>query len=57
MDKEKCCDTCKRCLYIGEGDFVCDEELVEGGKPKLIKEDHAPTDHYFWCGGEFWQKM
>lgn len=25
MSKEKCtCETCDHCIYIGEGDFVCD---------------------------------
>ena len=56
-----CCDTCKHCLYICEGDYVCEAEMEQrSSKPKPvlkpIKEDHVPTDHYFWCGGKHWRK-
>jgi len=56
MEPNKCCDTCEYCMYICEGDYICDVEVDEGATVQLIKEDHTPTDHYFWCGGEYWRK-
>ena len=57
METDKCCDNCKYCLYICEGDYVCEAEVDQGITTlNPIKEDHAPADHYFWCGGKHWRK-
>lgn len=40
------CETCAYCIYVGEGDFICDEFGW------LIKEDFSPTDDYFCCNGK-----
>ena len=34
---------CDNCIYIGEGDFVC-EELQE-----IVVSDWQPTDEYIGC--------
>lgn len=39
-------DICDNCIYIGEGDSICDVE-----DPILVLEDWEPTDDFFWCGG------
>lgn len=46
MSNSATCETCVRCLYVGEGDFICDELGC------LIKEDFSPNDDYFCCGGK-----
>lgn len=40
----RCCDTCDCCVYIGEGDYICDK-----GTPFIVKEDHCPSDYYCAC--------
>lgn len=40
------CETCEHCIYVGEGDSICDEFGC------LIKEDFSPTDDYFCCNGK-----
>ena len=40
----KCCDTCDCCVYIGEGDYICDK-----GTPFIVKEDHCPSEYYCAC--------
>lgn len=49
---EKTCDNCSECIYIGEGDSVC---LAEQ-EPKLVMEDHLPSDNYYWCCGKEWKR-
>lgn len=39
--KRICDDTCPNCIYIGEGDFICDE-LME-----IVIDDWIPV--YFEC--------
>lgn len=46
----KCCDTCDNCMYIGEGDYICDEYYV------LVKEDHCPNDDYNYCNERDWKE-
>lgn len=46
VNNTECCDTCAFCLYIGEGDYLCDELEC------IVKEDFSPNDNYFCCGGE-----
>ena len=56
MAKNKCCDNCENCMYVGEGDSICEVEIADGATVQPIKEEHTPTDHYFWCGGQHWIK-
>lgn len=51
--KAKICspETCDHCMYIGEGDFICDkdgddEASIEG---VIVMEDWEPTDMYLYC--------
>lgn len=49
-DKEeniKTCENCINCIYIGEGDFICDVD----SPPKVILTDFTPTDEYWYCNG------
>ena len=42
---------CEHCIYIGEGDYICDadSELV------LVMEEHCPNDNYWYCAGTEWE--
>lgn len=48
-DNFKCCDTCDNCIYIGEGDYICDVNYV------LVKEDHIPNEDYNYCNETDWE--
>lgn len=41
------CDpaVCDDCLYIGEGDFLCEKYQ------EIVVEDWQPTEHYLMCRG------
>lgn len=39
------CEMCDSCLYICEGDFICDRFSF----PVLVKEDWTPTKYYNNC--------
>lgn len=41
-----CCYNCEHCIYIGEGDYICDENN------EIVIEDWMPTDDYVWCNGK-----
>ena len=48
---KKSCDpgVCDSCLYIGDGDFLCDKHM------EVVVSDWEPTDNYLMCvtkGGE-----
>ena len=45
MSKKGNCETCEDCLYIGEGDFICDRYYP----PVIVKEDWTPTNYYCNC--------
>ena len=49
--KPKCCDTCDNCVYIGEGDYFCDENMV------IVKEDHVPNENYNYCNECDWKEQ
>lgn len=53
LEKEICnsetCETCEHCIYIGDGDFLCDECNC------IVKEDFSPNDDYFCCGGKCYE--
>lgn len=40
-----CCDSC---LYIGEGDFICDDHTEEPDKV-LVISDWTPTENFLQC--------
>lgn len=42
----KICNTCVNCVYIGEGDFICDVN-----EPILVLEDFTPTEDFMSCNG------
>ena len=39
------CEVCDNCIYVGEGDFICDNFDI----PVLVKEDWIPTKYYNNC--------
>ena len=42
----KTCLECAKCLYIGEGDSVCEDDY------ELILDDWTPTDNFCKCEGK-----
>ncbi len=42
---QKFCDpaVCDCCLYVGEGDFLCDEHM------EIVVSDWVPTESYLMC--------
>ena len=42
----KCCHMCEYCLYIGEGDYMCDTNT------DIVIEEWQPTEDYYSCGGK-----
>lgn len=36
---------CDNCIYIGEGDFICDRDDI----PFLVVDEWEPTDKYLSC--------
>lgn len=42
-DKPRMCD---RCVYIGEGDFICDKGP---GEPVIVVEDWVPNENAGHC--------
>ena len=46
LDKVGICMNCDHCIYIGEGDFICD-----AGEPFMVMSDWEPTDDYWNCAG------
>lgn len=51
---KKDCTNCDHCLYVGEGDHVCDLEIYAGAVVEPLTDDFQMTDHYFYCGGSKW---
>lgn len=45
---KKTCDPalCDNCVYIGEGDFLCDEHQ------EIVVSDWMPTEFYLMCDME-----
>lgn len=46
----KCCLTCDHCVYIGEGDYICDVD-----EPTLVLSDWKPTDMFNCCNECDWE--
>ena len=46
--KKRFCDpaVCDSCIYIGEGDFICDETM------EVVVSDWKPTDKFLKCKEE-----
>lgn len=47
LENQPICLNCINCVYIGEGDSICDADDT----PKLILDDWTPTDDFWWCNG------
>lgn len=49
---QKRCENCGNCLYICEGDYLCDEmgEVV-------ISDYNEPTSDYMACDGKEWVRQ
>jgi len=49
MKKNKICDPeqCEHCVYLGEGDFACDDNDFA-----IVIENWEPTDDYMICEKE-----
>lgn len=47
------CMNCDHCIYIGEGDSICDAM----DEPVLVLSDWEATDDYFCCGSSEWEPM
>ena len=42
--KIRSCYNCSHCVYIGEGDYICDK-----GLPFICMEEHSPSIYYGAC--------
>lgn len=52
---KKICDpaVCDCCLYIGEGDFVCDKHSNDDNpRIVLVIDEWQPTENYLYCEQE-----
>ena len=47
----KICVTCAHCVYIGEGDYICDVD-----EPIIVMEEHCPNENFCYCGGADWEE-
>lgn len=47
----KTCDPnlCDHCMYIGDGDFVCDLHGLGPEETVFVLEDWEPTENYLQC--------
>jgi len=48
---ERCCHLCDHCIYIGDGDYICDESN------DIVIADWEPTDDYFSCLGKSFESI
>lgn len=44
LKNAKMCQNCEHCIYLCEGDFICDMD-----EPILVIEDFEPTEDYCCC--------
>ena len=51
-NQPKICSTCANCIYIGEGDYICDVD-----EPILVMEDHMPNENYCTCNECDWEEQ
>ena len=54
MDRNRECDPgiCDHCLYIGDGDFICDLHGMGPEETVFVLEDLMRTEHYLQCKNE-----
>ena len=52
MGKNKTCDGCSNCVYIGEGCMVC----MVGEEPKVVMDDWETAEDYMWCDGKYYDE-
>lgn len=52
LERRDCCESCGHCLYIGEGDFICDA----GDRPVMVISDFMPMPKYRYCDGREWEE-
>lgn len=47
----KTCDPnlCDHCMYLGEGDFVCDLHSLGPEETVFVMEDWEPTERFLQC--------
>lgn len=50
-EKPKICITCSHCVYIGEGDYICDAD-----EPIVVMEEHCPNENYCCCNEADWEE-
>ena len=52
-NKVKICspEACDHCMYIGEGDFICDKDMGEDDviEGVFVIENFEPTNMYLYC--------
>ncbi|MDD4188140.1 MAG: hypothetical protein PHX04_05245 [Bacilli bacterium] len=50
-NKEANCFNCDNCLYIGEGDYIC--EAME--KPVIVITEYQPYKYFNFCKKKKWE--
>lgn len=53
LESKPICMNCDHCIYIGEGDSICDADY----EPVLIMADWEPTDDFWYCNGADYESM
>ena len=50
MADQRYCDpaVCEYCLYIGEGDFICEKHIADPDRV-LVVDEWEPTENYLQC--------
>ena len=51
-NQPKICCNCAHCVYIGEGDYICDVD-----EPILVMEDHVPNENFCACNDCDWEEQ
>lgn len=51
-NQPKICCNCAHCVYIGEGDYICDVD-----EPILVMEDHMPNENFCACNECDWEEQ
>lgn len=53
LESKPICLNCDHCIYIGEGDSICDADY----EPVCIIADWEPTDDFWYCNGADYESM
>lgn len=51
-NQPKICSNCANCVYIGEGDYICDVD-----EPIIVMEDHMPNENFCACNECDWEEQ